>query len=97
MWALLLTIVITDPYQGIKHNEATIYEYSQKSYLENVIHVHEPDHSDYYGHDDSNYGNSSTYEDSSDSNSEINYSNKKDDYIQNQLNYMYPYIFPRNY
>ncbi len=79
---LIFTLVISDPYSEIDYAEINSHEI-EREYLEDVIHVHESDSSTDY--DSENIENE-------EKNSE---DSKKSQDNQNQLNMLFPYIFPR--
>lgn len=81
MLSIILTVVITNPYQGIDYNSINSYEI-ENEYLEDVIHVTEAEN------DSSSYNYENKKEDD-------NYESKeKERNYQLELNRLYPYIFP---
>jgi hypothetical protein len=83
MISLLITVVISNPYQNIDYNAINSYEI-ENSYLTDVIHVTESE----------NISESEIENKNQDEYCEIK--EKEKDY-QIELNRLYPYIFPFNY
>jgi hypothetical protein len=80
MVTFLLTVVLTNPYQGIDYNSVNSYEI-ENEYLEDVIHVTEAE----------TYNDSSIESKDQDEYCELKQKEKE---YQNNLNKLYPYIFP---
>lgn len=78
MISLIITVVISNPYQGIDYNSINSYEINNQEYLEDVIHVTEAEAS-------------SDIEVNDEESCDVN---EKEKQYQQELNKLYPYIFP---
>lgn len=82
MVSLLLTVVLTNPYQGIDYNSINSYDIEYE-YLEDVIHVTEAES-----------GSSNYYEEDIKKEEDYSETREKEKNYQLELNRLYPYIFP---
>jgi hypothetical protein len=87
MLSLILTVVITNPYQGINYNSINSYDID-KEYLEDVIHVTEAESSNYKDNESYSEGNENQGE------ADCCEIKEKEKNYQQELNRLYPYIFP---